>query len=460
MKNIKFLISLFIVISILTPYIGYAISLEQPIEYKNSLDPNGLKNAKLGNCFDVYKFGNINLDITLDKSEYETTDGIILTGSIENKNNYPLPDLKIIAKIVRITEEDNRKIVKTVDEIVLKGNINLGALGKQDINEIYNMPIQVAKGDYEILFSVIQNDKINIAGLSFTDDVYAINPRFSIKGDNIEEIVIKQKDIKVNGNIYNNLNSHPSYKEKVPVEIEIPIQNNSDEDKELYIEYEVYSWSDSLGKVDKKLIQQTTIAKKGTSTANYIIEEKDINKAVYYIKVKVKDIDTSESMRWINIANIRFNNEYINEPRIAFTGFNTTPSAPEGDLKLLTCLHNTNDSGVDTILENIVKDNNGQVIASSEYKGLINGQIDGVYTSLPKGKKYNNLIVTSTIKDKDGNILNSMELKYDCQNLNPSKCIDEKSKTPWLSIIVIIIISLIIVSLFGYRKYNSKIIKY
>lgn len=474
MKRIKLSMGLILSLSLVFPYIGQALSPEPPtaeqvdkwiqeqkdnpepaVEYVSSLNKEGLKNATLGNCFDVYNFNNIYLNIGLDSSEYEPAGLIELNGSIENKNNYPLPDLKIKGKIVKIEQEGDRKIVKTVDEFILKQSINLTSLGKQKINEIYNLPIKAPKGDYEILFSVIQNNQINIAGLTFTDDVYAINPGFSIVGNNTEEIVIKQKDITVNDTPYDNLSFTPSYTEKQPVTIKVPIQNNSSEDKEIEIQYEVYSWSDDLGKIEEELIEQKVIAKQGSNLATYTIQ--DTNKTVYYVKIKVKDITTDLNIRWSNIANIRFTNSYINEPGIVFVGFNTSPYAPEKELSLVTCINNTNDIEEETILENTIKDKKGKIIASSKYKGKISGQIDGIYTQLPKNKKYNNLIVTSIIKDKDGNIINTVELNYNCQDLDPSKCMPDIYNNIWtnLSLLLAIILLVPIIAIF-YRKYRIK----
>jgi hypothetical protein len=429
----------------------------EAVNYQSKLNKDGLKNATLGNCFDTYKFEDINFSAGLDKSEYEPTGftGFIkIRGTIRNENNYPVQNLKIKGKVVKIEKEGDRQIAKVVDEIVLKDNINLASQASQDINEIYNIPIKAAKGEYEILFLIVQNNQIGATSLSFTKNLYNYKRSFKITGNNEEEIAIKQKDITLNDEPYNNLSFNPRYKEIKPVTIKVPIQNNSNQDKEVEIQYEVYSWSDDLGKPKKKLVQQQTIVKKGTSVANYTIE--DIQEAVYYVKVKVKDTKTAENMMWSNTANIRFSNEKINEPRIAAVLMNTSPYSPEQDIQLVSCIHNTNDSGVDTILENTVKDEKGRIIASSEYRGQVTGQVDGIYTKLPKDKRYNNLLVTSIIKDKDGNILNSIELKYDCQELDASKCIAEKN-TIWPIIIGIISIILIaILAVIGYKTYRLK----
>lgn len=426
---------------------------EPVIEYVSNLNKEGLKNAELGNCFDVYKFNNIQLSVVLDQNTYNPGDIIYIKGELQNKNSYPLPDLKIRGKIVKIEIEGNKRIVKTVDEIILKDNININSLGKQSIEYKYNIPFQAAKGEYEILLSVVQNDAISIAGLSFTDDVYAFNPSFKIGGNNEEEVFINQKEIMINDDVYDNLSFNPRYAETKPVTIKVPIENKSNQDKEVSIEYKVYIWSDDLGKPISKLNQQKTIIKKGKSISSYTIE--DMQEAVYYVKVRVKDTITNTNTRWSNISNIRFSNEIVNEPRIAAVLVNTSPYSPEGEMKLVSCIHNTNESSIDTILENTIKDEKGRVIVSSEYKGQVTGQVDGIYTKLPKDKRYNNLIVTSIIKDKEGNILNSIELKYNCKELDSTKCITDKNNI-WPIIGIGSIILLSVLSIIVYGVYNIK----
>ena len=453
-KSLRVISSFVLLTAILFPNISLIAQESNDVnEYKSNLKQEGLKNAILGNCFDVYKFEDIKFSIGLDKDEYEPAGFIVTRGTIRNENNYPIPDIKIKGQVVKIEKQGDVKISKVVDEIILKDKINLASKSKQDINEVYNIPIKAAKGEYEILFSIIQNNQIGTNNLNISRNTYNYIRPFKITGNNEEEIVIKQKDITINNEPYNNLSFNPRYKEIKPITIKVPIQNNTNTDKEVEINYEVYSWSDDLGKPKKKLLQQQTIAKKGTSIANYTIE--DIQEAVYYVKVKVKDTKTAENMMWSNTANIRFSNEKINEPRIAAVLMNTSPYSPEQDIQLVSCIHNTNESGVDTILENTVKDEKGRIIASSEYRGQVTGQVDGIYTKLPKDKRYNNLLVSSIIKDRDGNILNSIELKYDCQELDVSKCIEEKN-TIWPIIGIISIILIAVIGIIGYRLYRFK----
>jgi hypothetical protein len=394
-----------------------------PVEYKSNLNPEGLKSARLGNCFDVYKFGNVDISLGLDKNEYEPAELIMFQGSIKNKNTYPLPGLKVRAKVVKIDQEGGRRIVKTVDEFIVQENISLDSLQSKDIQGTYQLPLQAAKGEYELLLSITQYDQISIAGVSFTDDVYAFNPKFSIKGDKQEKISIKQSQITLNDEVYNNLSFNPIYPKIEPITIKVPIQNNTNNIQKVTVSYELYSWSDDLGeaaKVKEVLKQELELVGQASTNAIYTVE--DIKEAVYYIKITVKTIDDYQNSNWDNIANIRFSQQNINEARFASVGFNTAPYNPSGSLDLVTCIHNTNDRPVDVEVENTIKDDKGKIIAKSTYTGPVRGDIDGIYTELPKNKKYNVLTVNSTIKDTEGNIVNSIDLTYDCKELDPSKC--------------------------------------
>lgn len=443
-------------LSLLLPHIGVIAQEKANIdEYKSNLNPEGLRNATLGNCFDIYNLGKVDVNVGLDQNTYEPGDVIYIKGELKNNNTYPLPDLKVRAKIVKIEQEEDKRIIQTVDEIVLKDNININSLGSYIVEYKYIMPFQAAKGEYEILLSVIQNDQINIAGLPFTEEMPASYASFKIGGNNIEDISVKQNEIKLNNEILDSLSINPIYEKIEPVNISVPIQNNTNEDKEVEIQYEVYSWSDDLGKVEKELKEQKTIVKKGSNIANYTIKEP--NKAIYYVKIKIKDTKTPLATKWGNIVNIRFRNSRINEPRITALTFNTSPYAPDKELKLLTCIYNINDAKVDIILENIVKDEKDKIIASSEYKGVLTGQIDGIYTKLPNNK-YNKLTVTSTIKDANGSIINTIESVYDCKDLDPSQCTNEQNNNR-NNIIILAVLSIIIliftILMFIFRKYKK-----
>ncbi len=443
-------------LSLLLPHIGVIAQEKANIdEYKSNLNPEGLRNATLGNCFDIYNLGKVDVNVGLDQNTYEPGDVIYIKGELKNNNTYPLPDLKVRAKIVKIEQEEDKRIIQTVDEIVLKDNININSLGSYIVEYKYIMPFQAVKGEYEILLSVIQNDQINIAGLPFTEEMPASYASFKIGGNNTEDISVKQNEIKLNNEILDSLSINPIYEKIEPVNISVPIQNNTNEDKEVEIQYEVYSWSDDLGKVEKELKEQKTIVKKGSNIANYTIKEP--NKAIYYVKIKIKDTKTPLATKWGNIVNIRFRNSRINEPRITALTFNTSPYAPDKELKLLTCIYNINDAKVDIILENIVKDEKDKIIASSEYKGVLTGQIDGIYTKLPNNK-YNKLTVTSTIKDANGSIINTIESVYDCKDLDPSQCTNEQNNNR-NNIIILAVLSIIIliftILMFIFRKYKK-----
>ena len=453
-KKYRIVASFILLVSILQPNISIiAQELDTETEYQSNLNKEGLKNSTLGNCFDVYKFGSVDVNVELDQNTYEPGDVIYINGELKNNNIYPLTDLKVKGKIVKIDQEGDKKVIKTLDEIVLKDNISINSLGKYSIDYKYIIPVQAAKGDYEILLTAIQDDSINIAGLTFSNEMPAAYASFKVGGNNAEDISVKQNEIKLNNKILDSLAINPIYEKIEPVNISMPIQNNTNEDKEVEIKYEVYSWSDDLGKIEKELKEQKLIVKRGSYIANYTIQEP--NKSIYYVKIKIKDTDTPLTTKWGNIVNIRFINSSISEPRISALAFNTSPFDSDKELKLLTCINNIKDAKVDVILENTIKDEQGKVIANSEYKGTVTGQVDGIYTKLPKNKIYNSITVTSSIKDKDGNVLNTVELKYDCKELDPSKCKEENNNNIiFVTSSILGIITLIIISAFGYKRYR------
>lgn len=468
MKKIKSIVGVgLLMISLLFPQISVIaqplsnLSPQKTENYSSKLNPQGLQSAQLGNCFDVYNLTDIELNIGVDQQNYQPADAIILRGSIQNNNPYPLPELTLKANIFKRELNGDTIILKTVDEFVVKNDIQLASLQSYPINTVYSLPISAAKGEYEVTFSLVQDNQISIAGLSFADEAPALNSAstvFSVGGENQEKVSINQSQITINDQIYNNLEPNPIYAEIKPVTIKVPIQNNTLDEQKVEVSYEVYNWSDDGGYSSADITQMQEITLKGQENTNLVYILEDIQKAVYYIKVTVKVQDTPESISWSNIANIRFTHENISEPRLVFSGFNTSPYNPEKDLKLVTCIHNINNGEVNGTLENSVRDEKGRIIAQSQYNGTISGQVDGIYTVLPKNRSYNTLTVTSTFKDSSGNVVDTIELVYDCQLLDPKQCTYRIQDTGvW--ILFITLFSLVGLVFIGLKLYTAKRIK-
>lgn len=102
-KKYRIVASFILLVSILQPNISIiAQELDTETEYQSNLNKEGLKNSTLGNCFDVYKFGSVDVNVELDQNTYEPGDVIYINGELKNNNIYPLTDLKVKGKIVKI----------------------------------------------------------------------------------------------------------------------------------------------------------------------------------------------------------------------------------------------------------------------------------------------------------------------------------------------------------------------
>lgn len=432
------------------------LSPQKTENYASKLNPEGLKSAQLGNCFDVYNLGSVVVNITLNKDEYDSGDVLMLKGNINNLNNYPLSNLKVQAKVIKVEQLENKnKTLKIVDEFIVAENINLNSLEGKNIDSIYTLPIKSAKGDYRIELSVVQNNKI-----VFSDYASENGPEFVIRGENQENISIDQKGIMFNDKLYDNTSLNNFFNSNgQPITIKVPIQNNTSNNQNIDISYEIYEWDDNLqnkAQVEKIFNQQVELEGGSNSTVSYTIENRE--EAVYYIKIIVKSLGEYQRTYWDNIVNIRVVNQNISKPKITFATLNTAPYNLEKDLQLITCINNSNNVDINGIVENIVKDENGRIIVKSQYEGRITEQIDGIYTLLPTNTSYNSLTVISVLKDSSGNIIDSMELKYDCQILDSSKCKNSIQNTD-IWVLFITLLSLTGLIFIGLRLYMAKRIK-
>jgi hypothetical protein len=431
--------------------------------YQSQLETAGVKIGSLGNCMDTYKFGSIKINITQDQQKYNPGDIIQLKGSIKNENVYPVTGLTISARLVKnIPNSNDQAFSTTLDEFIIAKDIAIKGNSSIDIKQLYNLNLQSPKGEYELLFFAYQQDRFTLSGLPFTDDVVGYKVKFDVGGDNTEQVYLDQTRTTVGDkkNINHGfITNHHNKDEKI--QVKIPLKNITDKVQDIELTSQLYSWDglrkESLQKEEKEIIK---VPAKGEVLITRTVEKAEL--PVYYLKFTATQAgNIAPAQKYTSISNIRFsvpNNQLV---RFNWVGLN---SFPQGD-KVVTCIHNTSNGTVNDIeVETKVLDSKGKEITKSLYKGAITGEIDAIIADLPKNKTYNKLTVVSTIKDGSGNIIDSVNIPYDCQAIDASICgkenVSNEIITNILSILGIIAIILgAVYAIYIQRKTITKLIK-
>ena len=388
--------------------------------YQSQLESGGFKVGSLGNCMDTYKFGSIKIDITQDKNKYEPGDIIQLKGKIKNDNAYPVTGLTVAARLVKnIPNANDQAYTTTLDEFIIAKDVTIKGNGLIDVKQLYNLNLQSPKGEYELLFFAYQQDRFTLSGLPFTDDVVGYKVKFDVGGGNTEQVYLDQTRTTVGEKKHINHGFFTNHTKDEKIQVKIPLKNITDKVQDIELTSQLYSWDglrkESLQKEEKEIIK---VPAKGEVLITRTIEKAEL--PVYYLKFTATQAgNIAPAQKYTSISSIRFSVPDNQLVRFNWVGLN---SFPQGD-KVVTCIHNTSNGTVNDIeVETKVLNSKGKEITKSLYKGAITGQIDAIIADLPKNKTYNKLTVVSTIKDGSGNIIDSVNIPYDCQAIDAITC--------------------------------------
>lgn len=414
----------------------------------NGLDTSRVASGALGDCFDTYRFGSLEMNLTPNKSEYEPGDGVVMKGKITNTNNYPLIGVSVSARVLKdIPNANNQAFTTTIDEFVLVNNITLDAQESINIEEVYNLSMQAIQGEYQIYLFGYQEDRFNISGLSFTDDIYGSRFSFSVKGGNTESVYLDQTRTTVGGKKHVNHAYVTQHNPSKPIEVKIPLKNTTNKEQKVTLDSNLYRW-DGLREeqIERFNSREVTIPAKGEIEIVETVQSPYL--PVYYLKLVANVAGVPEAQKQQSISNIRFIAEGLNAVRFNWVGFNTFAKGAGQEGKVVTCIHNTSTGTANDIsVETKVTDKRGREIASSSYRGNVGGAISGIEANLPTDKIINEALITSVLKDKDGKIIDTVNIAYDCKKIGDgSKCIKEPLGTVILqnSIGILVILGIII----------------
>lgn len=427
----------------------------------NGLDSSSVDSGVLGNCFDTYKFGSLEMNLTPNKSEYEPGDGVVMTGTITNTNNYPLVGISVSARVLKdIPNANDQAFTTTVDEFVVVNNITLDAKESVNIAEVYNLSTKAIQGEYQVYLFGYQEDRFNISGLSFTDDIYGSRFSFSVKGNNTESVYLDQTRTTVGGQKHINHAFVTQHNPSKPIEVKIPLKNTTDKEQKVTLDSNLYRW-DGLREeqIERFNTREVTIPAKGEIEIVETVQNPYL--PVYYLKLVANIVGAPEAQKQQSISNIRFVSEGLNAVRFNWVGLNTFPKGAGQEGKVVTCIHNTSaGTDIDISVETKVTDKSGKEIANSSYKGNIGSAISAIEANLPTDKIINQALITSVIKDQDGVIIDTINISYDCTQIGDgSKCLDEpllQSTNSW----VLMILGLLAIGGIGYvlyfKQYRAK----
>jgi hypothetical protein len=254
-------------------------------EDNTGLNPSGVKRGELTNCFDYYKFGGIGVTVGTPKDVYKPYDAVEVVGEIVNSNPYPILNTTLRARILRSHPNpvQQRALYTTVDDVTILDNITLKANEKYPIDYIYFLSGNAPSGDYKIQYYVYNQDRFNLSGLSFTEDIIANSVEFKVEGKQ-EHVYLDKTNITVDGKNNDSRGFITQHNKSKDIPVNLPLVNPTNTEKEIEITYKLYRWDELLKEnlIDEKK-QQISILPNSKKNLEYIISPKD--ESVYYVVI-------------------------------------------------------------------------------------------------------------------------------------------------------------------------------
>ena len=377
------------------------------------------------NCFDDYRFGSVQVD--LSPVLLQTLPGIALpfVGKLKNDNPYPLINGSVYVKIFKKAGDDSlvhQNGYPMVAFFEAGKDITLAAKSEEAFAFQWQVPESLSGGEYEADFFFVTDHRFNLLGLSFTDDVTGNKSTFRITSENQNQVTFDKNVVTLNGKQYRFAAFPPHFTKDESVKAMVSLVNPSNEQKVIALKWQLFNW-DGL-RPQNRLDEQTelvTLRPKETKSLSYDTTKR--TGSVSYLLVEALDGDAS------SIMNIRFVRDGGEDMRLNFPSLTSFPVTEGKEMSIFSCVHSTNAPKIDgnEIFLSLTDADTHETIHSFTYKGAITGDMMGVKESFVPKKSNGRVNLTTTLKH-GSQMIDTVTQTYDCMDINPDLCPQEANK--------------------------------
>ena len=376
-----------------------------------------IESLGLSSCFDYYRFGSVPAVISPSLNQVSQAATVGFLGTLTNENEYPITDVTVYVKIFRsrgpLRIDANGPDVVAFFPVV--EHLNLKGKERTPITFTWKVPADSEPGDYQAATFVVANDRFEMTGLVFTDDVIGNTADFKVSGESAGSIRFKKDAATINNVPYHYAAFPPTIPGGVKdVPISSVVTNTTQLPYKGTVTWSTYYW-DPVNKthlLDTKT-EEIKIHPGATTTASYVVT--DTAHSVYY----VEGVLHSKEGGAASLVGMRFVRSDVAEPRFNFVGISKgiavacihstgTATAKDGEVTISVT---NNDSSV---LSKFLSLFGSGYLAKKSYKGAIPGSIAAV--TVPLSHTASSYLVTADLYQA-GKHLDSVSISYSCKDL-------------------------------------------
>lgn len=411
------------------------------------------------NCFDYYKFGSMQVDVSSTQNTINPGETLKLTGKIINNNSYPIVDGQVYVKVFKnknYKKNSHNNGPDLIDQFFTKENISIGAGEQKDIEFNWKVPGNAASGEYRLSTYFTVDNKFNLLGLSFTDDITGNIYDFTVKGSSNPTVEFNKNTVKVEDKEYYFAAFTPQVSKDQDVHVNVDLSNFTGQTSKIPVTWTLYSWDGINPKnvVDEKK-ESVTLNPKETKNLEYIVKDKNHN--VYFLVAKTENGESK------SILDIRFLRPNIDQVRINFPSVTSFPLKKDQSNSLFSCVHGTGNA---TLVKNnkfvlTLLDKNGGTIFTKSYETDITGAMMGLKSDFTPKENYDKFTLKAELFHEN-KLIDSSLLEYDCKNINPNLCLPENEKNGAVAkkvmngiYVLLVCLFIAVISFIFFKKKNS-----
>jgi hypothetical protein len=404
----------------------------------------------LSSCFDHYHFNSTPVELKSSLSQVAAGSDFAFTGSIKNENSYAIPHASLWIKVLRVkgpAKSENGPDV--VDWFNVTPDITLPANGTVPISGSWKVPVDIKNGTYQFATFVIQSDRFNFEGLSFTDDIVGAGLSFSVVSGSTNEVEFSKDSIQAVGYPFSFAEFPPVIPAGQHADVQATVINNRTVAFKGDVVWKLYSWDAVKG---DHLLDTKTIAQKiqpnSSSTISYTIT--DATHSVYYL---VGSLTSEQGTK--SIIGMRLVREGVSTPRLNYVGID--PGTDPHNAIAVACVHSTGKTpsldGKVTLMvyrSGIIGSflNLFGPLASASYQGAI---APNIYALTVPVDALNTSVITAKLYQKDVLVDEVSEPYCSANTCNTNENI------PWIGVVVsvVILLAIILIAVFVSRSSKS-----
>lgn len=376
-------------------------------------------------CFDYYKFGSVQVDISPVNKDTLAGTNLVFQGNIRNTNTYPIVDGAVYVKIFRKAAQSNVQSNgwELVDQFFAQKEIYVDGLKQAPLSFTWKTPAYAVSGEYKVATYFVTQDRFNLSGLSFTDDITGTIIPFKITGEQTKTILFDKSSVKINDQQFLFAAFTPKVTRDEDVQVIFNLKNEYTTPKNAEVTYTLYSWD---GLRNEKILntkkEKLAFTANETKSLSYTVTDKSY--PVYYLVVESKVDDVK------SIINVRFARSGIEEARLNFPALANYPLKAGTEATIFSCFHNSGVGGPvsDGKVVMTLTDGKGKQLDTYTWEGAITGKMMGIKKSFTPAKDYTNAILITDLY-VNNKLIDSSRSYYDCEKLNQEVCSAEAMST-------------------------------